>query len=116
MNSKTEKPLPSWLPLVVGAVLVAQFAGLGVWQINRGLGKLESRQAYETKTGYYNFHDGAEVRPYQALKASGHFDGERQFLLDNIILNSRYGYYVLTPLELGNNEPLLIVNCGSGRR
>lgn len=112
MNSQTEKPLPSWLPLVVGAVLVAQFAGLGVWQISRGLGKLESRQAYESETGYYNFHDGAEIRAYQALKASGRFDVERQFLLDNIILNSRYGYYVLTPLELGEDQPLLIVNRG----
>ena len=112
MNSNSEKPLPSWLPLVVGTVLVAQFAGLGVWQISRGLGKLESRQAYESESGYYNFHDGAEVRPYQALKASGRFDAERQFLLDNIILDSRYGYYVLTPLELGSNEPLLIVNRG----
>lgn len=112
MTSKAEKPLPSWLPLVVGTVLVAQFAGLCVWQISRGLGKLEARQAYETSSGFYNFHDGAEVRPYQALKASGRFDAERQFLLDNIILNSRYGYYVLTPLELGENEPLLIVNRG----
>ena len=112
MNINVEKQLPSWLPLVVGTVLVAQFAGLGVWQISRGLGKLESRQAFEASTGYYNYHDGAEVRPYQALKASGRFDAERQFLLDNIILNSRYGYYVLTPLELGDNEPLLIVNRG----
>ena len=112
MNTKVEKPLPPWLPLVVGVVLVVQFAGLGVWQISRGLGKLESRQAYESVSGFFNYFDGAEVRPYQAIKANGRYDAERQFLLDNIIINSRYGYYVLTPLELSDNEPLLIVNRG----
>ena len=112
MNTKAEKPLPSWLPLVVGTVLVAQFAGLCVWQISRGLDKLDARRAYQMQSGYYNFHDGADIRPYQTLKASGRFDAERQFLLDNIILNSRYGYYVLTPMELNENEPLLIVNRG----
>lgn len=112
VNSTTNKPLPAWLPLVVGAVLVVQFAGLGVWQVNRGMGKLETRNAFDEASGFANFYDGAEIRPYQAIKASGRFDGQRQVLLDNIILNSRYGFYVLTPLELGEDEPLLIVNRG----
>ena len=46
------------------------------------------------------------------LEAQGAFDGEHQFLLDNIILNSRYGHYVLTPLAYGDDEPVLIVNRG----
>jgi len=112
VNSKVENSLPRWLPFVVGAVLVAQFAGLSVWQINRGLGKLEDRRAFDAAGQFSNFHSGADVRPYQALKASGHLDTERQFLLDNIILNSGYGYYVLTPLETAENEPLLMVNRG----
>ncbi len=112
MNIKVEKPLPAWLPLVVGVVLVAQFAGLGAWQISRGYEKLAQREAYENASGFANFHHGADVRSYQPLKASGRFlDGE-QFLLDNIILNTRYGYYVLTPLELSDRDPLLLVNRG----
>ncbi|MDX1516630.1 MAG: SURF1 family protein [Woeseiaceae bacterium] len=112
MNTQAEKSLPSWLPLVVGSVLVVQFAGLCAWQISRGIEKLEQRDAYESETGYAHYYDGAEVRAYQRIKANGRFDSDRQFLLDNIILNSRYGYYVLTPLELGDDEPLLIVNRG----
>lgn len=112
VNTNVEKPLPAWLPLVVGAVLVAQFAGLGVWQLSRGFEKLDERDAYDSASGYSNFYNGAKVRPYQAVKASGRFDAAHQFLLDNIILESRYGYYVLTPLELDENDPLLMINRG----
>lgn len=112
MNANSEKSLPSWLPLFVGLVLVAQFAGLCIWQISRGMEKLDQRHAYRSETAFSNFHDGADVRPYQSIKASGSWLQERQFLLDNTILDSRYGYYVLTPLELGENSPLLLVNRG----
>ena len=33
-------------------------------------------------------------------------------MLDNIIVNSRYGHYVLTPLVYSDDEPVLIVNRG----
>lgn len=112
MNTQAEKSLPSWLPFVVGAAIVVQFVGLSIWQISRGVGKLEERQAYDSADQFSSFHHGADVRSYQALKANGHFDTERQFLLDNIIINSRYGYYVLTPLETASDEPLLIINRG----
>lgn len=112
MNKPAENSLPSWLPLVAGAILVVQFAGLSAWQISRGLEKLEQQDAWSTDSGYANFHDGADVRAYQPVKASGRFDADRQFLLDNIIFNSRYGYYVLTLLELGDGVPPLVVNRG----
>ncbi len=112
MNEEAKNGLPGWLPFVVGAVLVAQFAGLGVWQISRGLEKQATRDALSATGSYSTFHDGAEVRSYQAIKATGYYDADRQFLLDNIILNSRYGYYVLTPLEIGPDQPLLLVNRG----
>ncbi len=112
MNTNTRKPLPSWLPLVVGVVLVAQFAGLGAWQISRGLEKRAEQVAFRDETGFAAWQDGMEIRPYQRLKATGHYDAEHQFLLENIIVNSRYGYYVLTPLVARQDEPVLLVNRG----
>lgn len=112
MNTTSKRPLPAWLPFVIGALLVVQFAGLGVWQISRGLEKRESQDAFNEQSGFFRYYDGAEVRPYQRLMADGSFLTGEQFLLDNIIINSRYGYYVLTPLELAADEPLLIVNRG----
>ena len=112
MNTNARNPLPPWLPFVVGGLLVVQFAGLGVWQISRGLEKAAAQDAFANAGSFARFNDGMEVRSYQPLKATGRYLVHRQFLLDNIILNSRYGYYVLTPLELGEGQPLLMVNRG----
>ena len=112
MNTKSKKPLPSWLPLVVGALLVAQFAGLGAWQISRGLEKRAEQQLYRDETGFTSWQHGMEVRSYQRLEAFGEFDGDHQFLLENIIVNRRYGYYVITPLVGLTGDPVLLVNRG----
>ena len=112
MNERSKKPLPQWLPFVVGFALVVQFAGLGAWQITRGLEKRAEQDLFSDDTGFANWSDGMAVRPYQRLKVRGEFDIEHQVLLDNIILNSRYGYYVVTPLVVGDNIPVLLVNRG----
>jgi len=112
VSGKTKKPLPTWLPLVVGLFLVIQFAGLGAWQISRGLEKRAAQYAYQDETSFKAWQEGMEVRSFQRLKATGTYDGEHQIVLDNIIINSRYGHYVLTPLEIAANQPLLLVNRG----
>jgi surfeit locus 1 family protein len=112
VNEKAKKPLPSWLPLVVGTILVVQFAGLGAWQISRGLEKRAQQQLFKDEAGFAAWHDGMEIRPYQRLKATGSYDNEHQILLENIIVNSRYGYYVITPFESADDEPLLLINRG----
>ncbi|MGI9233057.1 MAG: SURF1 family protein [Woeseiaceae bacterium] len=112
MNTKSKKSLPTWLPLVVGTLLVIQFAGLGAWQISRGMEKRASQAAFSDETGFASWQDGMDVRPYQRLKATGRYDNDHQFLLENIILNSRYGYYVITPLIGEADEPVLLVNRG----
>lgn len=112
MNSKTKKALPTWLPLLVGTLLVVQFAGLGAWQISRGMEKRADRMAFDAETGFAAWQDGMEIRPFQRLKASGRYDIDHQFLLENIIVNGRYGYYVLTPLIAGRDEAVLLVNRG----
>ncbi len=112
MNSKSKKPLPAWLPLVVGLSLVIQFAGLGAWQISRGLEKRATQFAYQDETSFRAWRDGMEVRSFQRLKVTGVYDDAHQIVLDNIIINSRYGHYVITPLEMGADTPLLLVNRG----
>ena len=89
-----------------------QFAGLGVWQISRGLEKRATSEAFDAESGFAQWSDGMQIRSYQKLKADGRFDADHQFLLDNIIINSRYGYYVITPLLIADDQPLLLVNRG----
>jgi len=112
VNETVKKTLLGWLPYVIGAVLVVQFLALGVWQIDRGLSKRAEQQAFESQAGFAAWSDGMVVRSFQKLKATGHFDSAHQFLLENIIINSRYGYYVLTPLVIAPDEPVLMVNRG----
>lgn len=112
MNEKAERSLPTWLPFVVGALLVVQFAGLGGWQVSRGLEKHAQQDLFSDESGFSVWSNDMTVRPYQRLTVAGRLDNEHQFLLENIILNGRYGYYVLTPLQVGGDHPLLIVNRG----
>lgn len=112
MTSKRKEPLSIWLPLVLGSLLVVVFAGLGTWQISRGLEEQASRAAFSDEMGFAAWQDGMALRPYQQLSATGHYDAERQFLLENIILDGRRGYYVITPLLGKDDEPVLLVNRG----
>ena len=112
MNEKTKKPLPTWLPLLVGGFLVVQFMGLSVWQISRGLEKRATQHTYRDETSFQVWQDGMDVRSYQRLKATGTYDAQHQIVLDNIIINSRYGHYVITALEVADDAPLLLVNRG----
>ena len=112
MNELASKSLPGYLPYAVGTLFVLLFATLGVWQIDRGLQKRAMQADFETQTSFASWFDGMEVRSFQKLRATGTFDTGRQFLLENIIVNSRYGYYVITPLVVAEDEPVLLVNRG----
>ena len=112
MNRTADRSLLRWLPLLGGALLVLQFAGLCAWQVGRGLAKLETRSAFAGPVIYASYSPGLEVRSYQPLEVTGRFDGDHQFLLDNIILDNRYGYYVITPFVPDAGGPVLLVNRG----
>ena len=91
MNDAIKNKILSWIPYVIGAILVAQFAALGVWQVSRAFEKRAEQQAFVSQAGFASWSDGMAVHAFQKLKATGRFDGEHQFLLENIIINSRLG-------------------------
>lgn len=112
VNDLRKNALNRYLPYVVGSILVLQFVGLGIWQAERGLQKRAEHTDFEVDSGFSSWRDGTEVRPFEKLKVTGEFDSEHQLLLENIILNSRQGYYVITPLVTADDEPVLLVNRG----
>ena len=112
METTRQKSTRRWLPYALGALLVALFVGLGLWQVSRAQEKRAAQDAFGRQTNYTRFVDGMDVQPFQQLSAEGVFDGQRQFLLDNIVVDSRNGHYVVTPLMYSADEPVLLVNRG----
>lgn len=113
MNTKSKKPLPRWLPLVVGFFIVVQFGGLGVWQLTKGIDKRAERNAFHGESSFSRWQNGGEVRSFQQLKVDGRYDAKRQIVLENIIVDeSRYGYNIITPMVIAVDAPLLLVNRG----
>ena len=46
------------------------------------------------------------------MTTSGRYLSEQQFLIDNIVINGRVGYFVITPLELSGSNEVVLVNRG----
>jgi surfeit locus 1 family protein len=110
------------LPPLAGIALVVLFVNLGVWQLERAEEKRAIEAAFSdagegavvndlARENSGRIADG-EIALYQPLSASGRYLADRQFLIDNMILDGRVGYFVITPFEWSRDEPLLLVNRG----
>ena len=100
------------LPFIVGGGFVVLFIVAGTWQLNRADEKRAERAAFANAAGYTSYADGNSIRPYERVEVRGRWLPDRQIILDNIIVDTRVGHYVLTPLETAADEPLVIVNRG----
>jgi surfeit locus 1 family protein len=99
-------------PPVAAVLLVIVFVALGLWQLERAAEKISMQQLYEASSAYTPLADNVTVQEYQQLSARGRYLEERQFLIDNMVLNGRLGYFVVTPFEYASDRPLLVVNRG----
>ncbi|MEX0976506.1 MAG: SURF1 family protein [Woeseia sp.] len=106
------KSLSSLLPPLAGLVLLGLFVTLGMWQLDRAAEKRGISDSFTAGGDYVELSADASYGLYQPLRVSGRYLAERQFLLDNIVQESRLGYYVITPFEYAADKPLLLVNRG----
>ncbi len=109
----TARRRPAWIPLAAAALAIILFSSLGFWQLQRAADKHALIDAIER---------GAQARAidlpyapeafgeleYRRVRARGRFLRERQFLLDNRLLDGRVGYDVLTPLALDDGRTVLV--------
>jgi surfeit locus 1 family protein len=83
------------------------------------LGRWQLRRAEEKRVLFDSFAAGTEaarpidlatppVRRYQHVEASGHYDQERQVLIDNMVNAERAGYFVITPFALTGGGWVLV--------
>lgn len=100
------------LPALAGLVLLAAFVTLGFWQLDRAAEKREIRDAFDAEGEYVTLSAIASYERFAPLKATGRYLEQRQILIENVVLDGRLGYYVITPFEFSADQPLLLVNRG----
>jgi len=105
------------LGIMIISLLVPAFMLLGFWQFNKYQSKTRLQQEHD-----YHAKQQAIAMPNRVIKASklqyrhffatGAYEAERQFLVDNRIHHGHGGYHVITPFRLGQSQTRLLVNRG----
>lgn len=101
-----------YFPLLAGAVFATLFVSLGLWQLDRAAEKQALLALFESGGGYMEPSDFGALEPFDRIEVAGRYLPERQILIENIPLDGRLGFYVITPFEPSTNDPLLLVNRG----
>jgi surfeit locus 1 family protein len=106
--------------LVAAAIGIATSISLGNWQMRRGDAKLALRAQAEAAErappvdiapSRLSINDVAAALP-RKVRVSGVFDPAGTVYLDSRILNGVAGFYVITPLVIGEGLPALLVDRG----
>lgn len=111
-SSEFDARLRRWVPPVAAVVLVVLFARLGFWQLDRAAEKEALADLFAAKRQAASLAELEDPELYRPAEVRGRYLADRQVLIDNIVVAPRVGYYVITPLETGGGEPLLLVNRG----
>ena len=101
-----------YFPLAGGAVFLALFVSLGMWQLDRADQKKALLAQYRIEGPYTRPADLAKLHEFDRIEVFGHYLGDRQVLIDNIPMEGRLGYFVITPFKTSTGEPPLLVNRG----
>jgi len=99
-------------PPLAALGLIAMFVSLGLWQLDRAAGKNRLQALFENDAAYSRLSGDMPVTEFQNIEAYGQYLDERQVLIDNMFVDSRIGYYVITAFRYAADQPLLIVNRG----
>ena len=114
MNFGPYRFSPPLLAFLLTILVSALFAGLGRWQLDRMyqkeqiLEQYQQRQSAAPLTELPAAEQDLEKWRYRRVQLKGQLLPERQFLLDNQVLNGRVGFNVLTPMELDDGRTALL--------
>jgi surfeit locus 1 family protein len=101
-----------WLPPLAGLIFIVLFSWLGFWQLDRAQQKNDLVALFEEDAPYSRLKNDMPVEIFQRLELLGQFRNDQQVLIDNIVVNGRVGYYVVSAFRHAPDAPLLIVNRG----
>ncbi len=108
----------SIIPTIAFLGLLYLLISLGFWQLGRSDQKkaLLDQQSQRSKDKiirltWESANEGEKLR-YREAKVSGKYDRKHQFLVDNQVVEGKAGYFVMTPLKLGDSNKAILVNRG----
>ena len=101
-----------YLPIAAGLAFIGAFISLGLWQLDRAAEKTALLELFEDGGGYTEPPNFSSLEAFDRIEVPGRYRPDRQVLIDNIPMDGRLGYYVVTPFEPSTNDPLLLVNRG----
>lgn len=109
------------VPIVAGIITllaVVVMVKLGFWQLDRAAEKQAlfddyQQSASDSMTSLANLNTlKRQPQRFERIQASGHFDPQRYFLIDNKISDGVPGYHVIGLLKLSDHSSYLAVNLG----
>jgi len=101
-----------FMPPLAGLFFIILFSWLGFWQLDRAQQKNELVALFKEDAAYSRLHNDMPVEIFQRIESRGQYQGDRQVLIDNIVVAGRIGYYVISSFQIAPDAPLLIVNRG----
>jgi len=113
----TRRFRPRLLPTLAAALLVPLFISFGQWQWHKASVKgdlralLDARSAEPAVLMPGSPVDAPTLR-YRKVIVRGHYEPQRQILIDNRIYRDEAGYHVVTPLRIEGSEMRVLVNRG----
>lgn len=109
---------PEWRTTLFVLVMVPALAALGFWQMSRGEEKaaiaaefLHKQQQPPVQLDELVDTPASELA-YRPVRLSGRFRPQQYFLLDNKMVQGRYGNEVLAVFEPADSDSLVLVNRG----
>ena len=97
---------------VAAVGLIVLFVSLGSWQLDRAAEKNRLQSLFESDAPYTRLTVDMLLTDFQNIETFGRYDGERQVLIENMFVDNRSGYYVITAFRHAADQRLLIVNRG----
>lgn len=104
---------PNWKLSVFTFALLPVLIGFGFWQLDREQEKILLQSNYEARTqtpeiALAEVNPGQDTLPYLRIKATGTYDNQRYFLLDNKIHKGVVGYEVISPFQTEEGITVLV--------